>query len=193
MADMILARKVVAYLNDLLERDPKAVGELLNYTVYPNEELSAHPDLAFGAEFSTAQPYGPGKNVLSPLGLIVGLCGRLGTEAGAFKRMHPVKAVADDGGNVVGFDLLWDDRGVPAKAVRPGYYRHFKGKLYQVTANATDSETGEPVVVYRNFTPNACEQVWVRPARMFSEKVMLGECLVDRFTFLGEDLPPEED
>ena len=39
----------------------------------------------------------------------------------------------------------------PAKAepVRPGLYRHFKGKEYWVLYNAAHSETLEPLVVYQ--------------------------------------------
>ena len=33
--------------------------------------------------------------------------------------------------------------------IRPGLYRHFKGKEYRVLYTATHSETLEPMVVYQ--------------------------------------------
>lgn len=47
-------------------------------------------------------------------------------------------------------------------------YRHFKGGTYRVIAIAKDSETEQDVVVYENTKTN---QVWVRPLKMFLEKV----------------------
>lgn len=48
-------------------------------------------------------------------------------------------------------------------------YRHFKGDHYLVEAIATDSETGEPVVVYRKLYGDG--GLWVRPLAMFLEPV----------------------
>ena len=36
-----------------------------------------------------------------------------------------------------------------AQTLRPGRYRHFKGKEYELLFLATHSETLEPMVVYR--------------------------------------------
>ena len=54
-------------------------------------------------------------------------------------------------------------------AIPPGRYRHFKGGEYEVTAIARNSETGEPMVVYRALYGEG--GVWVRPAAMWNEKV----------------------
>ena len=49
------------------------------------------------------------------------------------------------------------------------YYRHFKDGLYQVTAIATHSETGEQKVVYQDQYGE--EKTWVRPYEMFASEV----------------------
>ena len=49
------------------------------------------------------------------------------------------------------------------------YYRHFKDGLYQVTAIATHSETGEQMVVYQEQYGE--EKIWVRPYEMFASEV----------------------
>jgi hypothetical protein len=57
--------------------------------------------------------------------------------------------------------------------IKPGRYRHFKGKMYEVIGTARHSETLEEMVVYRalyesEFGRNA---IWVRPKKLFLEKV----------------------
>ena len=58
-------------------------------------------------------------------------------------------------------------------ALRPGIYRHFKGKEYQLLCIATHSETLEPMVVYRALYGE--RGVWVRPAAMWSQTVETGD------------------
>ena len=53
--------------------------------------------------------------------------------------------------------------------LKPGRYRHFKGKEYQLLGVATHSETGEPMAVYRALYGEG--GLWVRPAAMWSETV----------------------
>ncbi len=50
-----------------------------------------------------------------------------------------------------------------------GIYKHFKGNEYKVIAIAKDSETQEEVVVYRALYGK--RDVWVRPLKMFIEKI----------------------
>lgn len=49
------------------------------------------------------------------------------------------------------------------------FYRHFKGKLYQIKDIAIHSETGEEMVVYQAMYPPF--GTWVRPLGMFLEEV----------------------
>ena len=53
--------------------------------------------------------------------------------------------------------------------IRPGRYRHFKGKEYRVLGVARHSETLEPLVVYQALYGE--RGLWVRPAAMWQETV----------------------
>ena len=53
--------------------------------------------------------------------------------------------------------------------LKPGKYRHFKGKEYELLYVATHSETLETMVVYRALY--AEQGIWVRPAAMWTEEV----------------------
>lgn len=55
--------------------------------------------------------------------------------------------------------------------VAPGRYRHYKGNEYEVIGTATHSETLEPMVVYRPLYGEG--GLWVRPAAMFAEHVIV--------------------
>jgi len=69
--------------------------------------------------------------------------------------------------------------------IRPGRYRHYKGKEYIVLGVARHSETDEELVVYR---PDYGERaLWVRPALMFVETVHVDGRSVPRFHFLADD------
>ena len=67
--------------------------------------------------------------------------------------------------------------------IKPGIYRHYKGKLYEVIHIALHSETLEEMVVYKAlYTSEFGENcLWVRPLSMFNEKVNLDGKLEDRF------------
>ena len=54
--------------------------------------------------------------------------------------------------------------------ILPGRYRHFKGKEYEVIGIARNSETEEPMVVYRALYDNG--SLWARPASMWNETVV---------------------
>ena len=53
--------------------------------------------------------------------------------------------------------------------IKPGKYRHFKGKEYEVLGTAKHSETLEPMVVYRALYSEG--GLWVRPVAMWSEQI----------------------
>jgi hypothetical protein len=58
-----------------------------------------------------------------------------------------------------------------SQAVDPGYYRHYKGKLYRVHFTVLHSESLEPLVVYESLYRNELSQMWARPLSMFHEAV----------------------
>lgn len=64
--------------------------------------------------------------------------------------------------------------------IRPGRYRHFKGKEYEVLGTAKHSETLEEMVVYRALYDNG--SLWVRPASMWNETVVRDGKAFRRFT-----------
>ena len=68
--------------------------------------------------------------------------------------------------------------------LKPGKYRHYKGKLYEVIGVGRHSETKEELVFYRalyedkEFGNNA---LWARPLGMFLNKVVVDGRQVSRF------------
>lgn len=68
--------------------------------------------------------------------------------------------------------------------IKPGRYRHFKGKLYEVIGTASHSETLEPMVVYRALYGEG--GLWVRPAAMWNETIDRDGYQGPRFQYIGE-------
>ena len=68
--------------------------------------------------------------------------------------------------------------------IKPGKYRHLKGKLYQVIGIASHSETLEPMVVYRALYGEY--GLWVRPAAMWDEIVEKDGYCGPRFQYIGD-------
>ena len=68
--------------------------------------------------------------------------------------------------------------------LKPGKYRHFKGKEYQVMGTAFHSETLEPMVVYRALYGEG--GLWVRPAAMWTEWVDREDYHGPRFCLIEE-------
>lgn len=66
--------------------------------------------------------------------------------------------------------------------LKPGLYRHYKGKDYFVFQVAHHSESREPLVVYRCLYGDY--SWWVRPLSMFTETVELAGETIARFRFV---------
>jgi hypothetical protein len=67
---------------------------------------------------------------------------------------------------------------------RPGLYRHYKGGEYRVLGLARHSETLAPLVVYQALYGE--HGLWVRPAAMWIESVVINGQSVPRFARVGE-------
>lgn len=73
--------------------------------------------------------------------------------------------------------------------IKPGKYRHYKGKIYQIIGVAINSETLEEMVIYqalyhsKKFGKNA---LWVRPKKEFLEKVIFKGKRVRRFKYIDD-------
>ena len=70
------------------------------------------------------------------------------------------------------------------ESIKPGRYRHFKGKEYEVLGVARHSETEEELVVYRALYGDF--GLWVRPVSMWNETVERDGKTFRRFTNIGE-------
>lgn len=70
------------------------------------------------------------------------------------------------------------------ESIKPGRYRHFKGKEYDVLGVARHSETDEELVVYRALYGDF--GLWVRPVSMWNEAVERDGKTFRRFTYIGE-------
>jgi len=62
-----------------------------------------------------------------------------------------------------------------------GIYHHFKGKQYKVVMIAKHSETLEEMVLYHPVDDE--KDLWVRPKKMFLEKVEVDGKFMPRFIF----------
>lgn len=68
-----------------------------------------------------------------------------------------------------------------------GKYKHYKGKEYKVIGIATHSETLEEMVIYEalyEIEGKGLNSLWVRPKKMFEEKIELNGTMVNRFQHL---------
>ena len=71
-----------------------------------------------------------------------------------------------------------------SRKIEIGEYEHFKGKKYRVLGIAKHSETFEEMVVYETLYKNPRSKLWVRPLKMFLEKVEVNGKKVPRFRFI---------
>jgi len=73
--------------------------------------------------------------------------------------------------------------------LKPGKYKHYKGKEYEVLGVGRHSETLEELVVYRALyeSPDfGKDALWVRPKEMFLEMVEVEGKKVPRFEYIGD-------
>ena len=70
------------------------------------------------------------------------------------------------------------------ETIKPGRYRHFKGREYEVIGVARHSETEEELVVYRALYGDF--GLWVRPLSMWNELVERDGKTFRRFTYIGQ-------
>jgi len=70
---------------------------------------------------------------------------------------------------------------LPALIVTPpGLYKHYKGMLYEVVGTVRHSEDLSPMTLYRALYGE--HGLWVRPAAMFNEEVVIDGVRQARFT-----------
>ncbi len=72
----------------------------------------------------------------------------------------------------------------PLIRTTPGLYRHYKGMLYEVIDTVRHSETLEPMTLYRALYGQ--RGLWVRPAAMFMEQVLIDGVRQPRFERQGD-------
>ncbi len=70
-----------------------------------------------------------------------------------------------------------------------GRYRHYKGMLYDVVGTVRHSESLEPMTLYRALYGE--HGLWVRPAAMFNEDVVIEGVQQPRFTKVDDATPVE--
>ena len=69
---------------------------------------------------------------------------------------------------------------LPALIETPqGLYRHYKGLMYEVVGTVRHSESLEPMTLYRALYGE--RGLWVRPAAMFNEEVVIDGVRQPRF------------
>jgi hypothetical protein len=77
-----------------------------------------------------------------------------------------------------------DDDLPPLIETPPGLYRHYKGGQYRVLGTVRHSETLEPMTLYQALYGR--QGLWVRPAAMFAERVVIEGVSRPRFARIGD-------
>ncbi len=75
---------------------------------------------------------------------------------------------------------MTDENLPPLITTPPGHYRHYKGGLYEVLDTVRHSESLQPMTLYRALYGK--HGLWVRPAAMFLEEVVIDGIRQPRFT-----------
>ena len=66
-----------------------------------------------------------------------------------------------------------------------GYYKHFKGNIYEVIGIGKHSETLEELVIYKSIKDNS---IWVRPLSMWNETIERDNNIYKRFEYIGKNI-----
>lgn len=66
-------------------------------------------------------------------------------------------------------------------SIELGFYKHYKGKVYEVIGVARHSESLEEIVVYKATYQKEGKNLWVRPLSMFFETILIEGKTVKRF------------
>jgi hypothetical protein len=66
-------------------------------------------------------------------------------------------------------------------SIELGFYKHYKGNIYEVIGVAKHSETLEEMVVYKATYQPEGQNLWVRPLKMFLESISVDGQSVKRF------------
>jgi hypothetical protein len=66
-------------------------------------------------------------------------------------------------------------------SIELGFYKHYKGNIYEVIGVAKHSETLEEMVVYKATYQPEGQNLWVRPLNMFLESISVDGQSVKRF------------
>ena len=73
--------------------------------------------------------------------------------------------------------------------IKPGKYKHYKGKEYEVIGMARNSETLEELVIYKSLYKSdkfGDFALWARPSREFDQEVEVEHKKVPRYKYLGD-------
>ncbi len=82
---------------------------------------------------------------------------------------------------------MLDETMPPLVITPPGRYRHYKGMLYDVIGTVRHSESLEPMTLYRALYGE--HGLWVRPASMFNEVVVIDGLQQLRFARVAANTP----
>lgn len=70
--------------------------------------------------------------------------------------------------------------------IKPGVYRHYKGKKYRVIGLAKLESSLEDMVVYETLYKNPVSKLWIRPINDFVNKVEVKGKKISHFQYIGE-------
>ena len=79
--------------------------------------------------------------------------------------------------------------------VKPGFYKHYKGKIYRVLATGRHSESLELMIVYQGLYESVefgSQPIFVRPYDLFVENIAHNGINQPRFQYLSEEISHPE-